>query len=126
MISKALIVDDDEMILTFLNTLLTKKFGLKVATAKDGFEGLEELKKGGIDIIFLDILMPRLDGVGFLEMMRNEFQYNHIPVVVVSANNHRDTVAKLCKLGIKDYILKPLEFLKVTEKLNDLFLQYEN
>ena len=76
-------------------------------------------------IIFLDILMPKLDGVGFLEMMRNDFRYNHIPVVIVSANNHKDTIARLCKLGIKDYILKPLEFLKITEKLNDLFLQYD-
>jgi CheY-like chemotaxis protein len=125
MISKALIVDDDEMILTFLNTLLTKKFGLRVATAKNGFEGLDELKKGGIDIIFLDVLMPKLDGVGFLEIMRSDFQFNHIPVVVVSANSHKDTVSKLCRLGIKDYILKPLEFLKVTEKLSDLFLQYD-
>jgi CheY-like chemotaxis protein len=125
MINKALVVDDDEMVLTFLNTLLTKKFGLRVATAKDGYEGLEELKKGGIDIIFLDILMPRLDGVGFLEIVKNDFQFNHIPVVIVSANSHKETVAKLVKLGIKDYILKPLEFMKITTKLHDLFLQYE-
>ena len=47
MISRALVVDDDETILMFLNTLLTKKFSMKVITAKDGFEGLEELEKGG-------------------------------------------------------------------------------
>ncbi len=125
MITRALVVDDDEMILTFLNTLLSKKFGLKVSTAKDGFQGLDELQKGGIDIVFLDILMPNLDGLGFLEKMRDDLRYNHIPVVIVSANSHKDTVAKLCKLGIKDFILKPLEFLKITEKLNDLFLLYD-
>ena len=125
MISRALVVDDDETILMFLNTLLTKKFSMKVITAKDGFEGLEELEKGGVDLVFLDLMMPKLDGIGFLELMRSNHHYNHIPVIIVSAVNQKETIAKIAKLGIRDYILKPLEFLKITEKLNDLLLEFE-
>jgi DNA-binding response OmpR family regulator len=125
MIKKALIVDDDELILTFLNTLLTRKFGLKVLTAKDGYSGLEALDGSEVDIIFLDIMMPNLDGIGFLEVMRKDSRYSHLPVVVISAVNQRETVAKLLQLGVKDYILKPLEFLRISEKLNDIFLEYD-
>lgn len=125
MLNKALVVDDDDIVLTFLNTILTRKFGLRVATAKDGFEALDELHKGGFDIIFLDIMMPNLDGVGFLEKIRSEFKFNHIPVVIVSGVKDKEIIAKLLKLGIKDYYLKPLEFLKITEKLNDLFQEID-
>ncbi len=125
MISKALVVDDDEMILNFLSTLLIKKFGLKVATAKDGYEGLEALRNDKINIVFLDIMMPKMDGVMFLETMRSDKQFDHIPVIVVSAVNQKETIAKLLSLGVKDYILKPLEFLKVTERLNDIFSKYD-
>lgn len=125
MLNKALIVDDNEMILTFLSTILSKKFGLRIVTAKDGLEALDELKKGGVDIVFLDIMMPNLDGLGFLQRIRDDFKYNHLPVVIVSAVKDKEVIAKLVKLGIKDYLLKPLEFLKTTEKLNDLFQQYD-
>lgn len=125
MIKKALVVDDDEMILNFLTTLLTKKFGLKVITAKDGYEGLDQLQNGGVNIVFLDIMMPKMDGVAFMEMMRNDEKFNHIPVVIVSAVNQKETVGKLLKLGVKDYILKPLEFMTITEKLNDIFAKYD-
>jgi len=125
MIKRALVVDDDELIRTFMNTLLTKKFGLRVVTSKNGFEGLDELQKGGIDIVFLDIMMPQLDGVGFMEMMRSDSKYSDIPVVIISAVNHKDTVSKLLRLGVNDYILKPLEFMTITEKMHDLFLKYD-
>jgi CheY-like chemotaxis protein len=125
MLKKALIVDDNEMILTFLSTILTKKFSLRVITAKDGLKALAELTKGGIEIIFLDIMMPNLDGIGFLEKIREDTQFCHLPVVIVSAVKDREMIAKLVKLGIKDYLLKPLEFLKTTEKLNDLFAEYD-
>jgi CheY-like chemotaxis protein len=125
MLNKALVVDDNEMILNFLSTILAKKFGLRVVTAKDGLEALAELKKGGVDIVFLDIMMPNLDGLGFLEKIRGDFQFNHLPVIIVSAVKDKEMIAKLVKLGIKDYLLKPLEFLKTTEKLNDLFQEYD-
>ena len=125
MISKALVVDDDEMILNFMSTLLTRKFGIKAITAKDGYEGLSALEKEKVNIVFLDIMMPKMDGVAFLEMMRSDKQFDHIPVIVVSAVNQKETIAKLLNLGVKDYILKPLEFLKVTERLNDIFSKYD-
>lgn len=125
MLNKALVVDDNEMILNFLSTILTKKFGLRVVTAKDGLEALAELQKGGVDIVFLDIMMPNLDGLGFLQNIRGDFKFNHLPVIIVSAVKDKEMIAKLVKLGIKDYLLKPLEFLKTTEKLNDLFQEYD-
>ncbi len=125
MLNKALVVDDDDLILNFMTTLLQRKFGLRVSTAKDGLEGIEQLKKGGVDVIFLDIMMPKLDGIQFLEMIRSEFRFNHIPVIIISAANNKEIIAKLLKLGIKDYILKPLEFLKITDKLNDIFAEID-
>jgi len=125
MIGKALIVDDDELILNFLNTLLTKKFGIRVVTAKDGLEGVDQMNRGGVDIVFLDIMMPRLDGIGFLEKIKEDIRYAHVPIVVVSAVNQKETIARLIQLGVKDYILKPLEFMKIVEKMNELLVRYD-
>ena len=126
MIKKALLLDDDEMILTFFTTLLAKKFGIRSATAINGIEGLEVLEKEHVDIIFMDIMMPKLDGISFLEKIRSDSRFESIPVIVISAVNQKDVIAKLAKLGIGDYILKPLEFTRIIDKLNDLFGKYDS
>ena len=104
---EVLCVDDSKSILTLLNTILTKESGFVVkATAANGLEAIEKLKTEKFDIITLDMHMPELDGLGFLEKSKD---LNRPPVVVVSSINRDDTsiAQKAMQLGAVDYIEKP-------------------
>ena len=80
----ALIVEDDENTRELLERLMVKE-GWAVLLAKNGREGLEILKKSVPSLILLDIMMPEIDGFGFLERMRENPECRDIPVIVVTA-----------------------------------------
>ena len=90
---KILVVDDDREILFSLSKLLEYD-GFEVVQARDGIEALEQLEKEKPDLILLDIMMPRLDGISALMKIREK---NHLPVIVLSAKTQ----------GADDYICKP-------------------
>lgn len=102
-----LCVDDSKAILTLMNTILNKESGFNVkATANNGLEALEKIKHDKFDIITLDMHMPELDGLGFLEKSKD---LSRPPVIVVSSVNRDDTsiAQKAMQLGAVDYVEKP-------------------
>ena len=105
--AQVLCVDDSKPILALLGKILQKDQGFVVkATASNGLEALEKIKNDHFDIITLDLHMPELDGVGFLEKTKG---MKRPPVVVVSAINRDDTTIaqKAIALGAADYVEKP-------------------
>ncbi len=104
---EVLCVDDSKAILTLLKSILTKETGFIVkATASNGLEALEKIKTQKFDVITLDMHMPELDGIGFLEKSKN---LDRPPVIVLSSINRDDTsiAQKALSLGAKDYVEKP-------------------
>ncbi len=104
---EVLCVDDSKAILTLLNGILTKDNGFVVkATASNGLEAIEKIKNEKFDVITLDMHMPELDGVGFLEKTKD---MKRPPVIVVSSINRDDTsiAQKAMGLGALDYVEKP-------------------
>lgn len=104
---EVLCVDDSKAILTLLNGILTKENGFVVkAMAKNGLEALEKIKTEKFDVITLDMHMPELDGIGFLESSKD---LKRPPVIVVSSINRDDTsiAQKALQLGALDYVEKP-------------------
>jgi len=104
---EVLCVDDSKAILTLLNGILTKDNGFVVkATASNGLEAIEKIKNEKFDVITLDMHMPELDGVGFLEKTKD---MKRPPVIVVSSINRDDTsiAQKALGLGALDYVEKP-------------------
>jgi len=104
---EVLCVDDSKAILTLLNGILTKDSGFVVkATASNGLEAIEKIKNEKFDVITLDMHMPELDGVGFLEKTKD---MKRPPVIVVSSINRDDTsiAQKALQLGAIDYVEKP-------------------
>ncbi len=104
---EVLCVDDSKAILTLLGSILTKDTGFVVkATASNGLEAIEKLKNQKFDLITLDMHMPELDGIGFLEKTKDS---NRPPVIVVSSINRDDTsiAQKAMQLGAADYVEKP-------------------
>lgn len=101
-----LCIDDSKTILTLMKKILTPENGFRiVAMAENGIKGLEEMKKHSIDVITLDLHMPELDGVGFLQKKGNQG-----PAVLVVSSINRDDVTiaqKAIQYGAADYVEKP-------------------
>jgi len=105
----ALIIEDDATVRSYLKRIIQKKFPFNISEAENGSEGLEELKKTKPDIIFLDISMPIMNGLQFMEKIKTEPEYSNIPVIVLTAHHDIGTIQKIVSLGVTDYILKPID-----------------
>jgi chemotaxis family two-component system response regulator Rcp1 len=107
--------------------LSMSKLKLNVTVVENGVEGLKFLKKEGeykdarnIDLILLDLNMPKMNGREFLEKMKNDESINHIPVVILTTSEADEDIVKTYKLGASCYVTKPVgldEFQKVVKAL---------
>jgi len=100
---RILVVDDEERILNFLNSKL-KASGYEVLTAGNGLEGLEQAQAQEPDLIVLDLLMPKMDG---LEMLKELRGFSAVPVIILTARGADADRIKGLQLGADDYLPKP-------------------
>lgn len=101
---KVLLVDDEENILNVLDRYLTEK-GFEVKTAQNGEKALAVFNGTKPDIVLLDIMMPGLNGIETLKMMK---KIDHAcKVIIVSAIKDEKIYRECCTIGIVDYIGKP-------------------
>jgi CheY-like chemotaxis protein len=102
-----LLIDDDELLCELLADLLDLE-GYQVTVAGDGEQGLAQLAAGQFDLIILDLLMPRMDGVRFLRAM-GELYPDPPPVAVLSASATGEVLDALKVPGVVDVIRKPIQ-----------------
>lgn len=104
---KALIVDD-----TIINIKVAKKLieheGLEVDYVMSGKECLEKVKEVKYDVIFMDIMMPEMDGVETFKKLQELDGFN-IPVIALTADAETGAKEKYLKLGFSNYIAKPIQ-----------------
>jgi DNA-binding response OmpR family regulator len=100
---RILAVDDEERILHFLRSKL-KASGYEVLTASNGLEGLEQVQAQEPDLIVLDLLMPKMDG---LEMLKELRSFSEVPVIILTAKGNDVDRIKGLQLGADDYLPKP-------------------
>jgi CheY-like chemotaxis protein len=102
-----LIVDDVP-----LNTMLVEKmlsrFHFRIRKAENGLEAMREIIAEKPHLVFLDIMMPIMDGFQVLEQLRQNQDYSSIKVVVLSALNSNEDIVKAYNLGANDFISKPI------------------
>ena len=98
-----LVVDDEERIVNFLRSKL-KASGYEVLTASNGLEGLEQAQAQEPDLIVLDLLMPKMDG---LEMLKELRSFSTVPVIILTAKGADTDRIKGLQLGADDYLPKP-------------------
>jgi DNA-binding response OmpR family regulator len=103
--TKVLIVEDEEILLTALSEEL-KQEGFDVVGAKDGVEGVEKTISERPDLVLLDLVMPKLDGIGALKQMKENDQTKDIPVVILTNLSDYDKVSDALSLGAMDYLVK--------------------
>jgi two-component system NtrC family sensor kinase len=82
--SKVLVVDDDPDARRIVTTCMAEE-GMQTETASNGREALEVLDRFSADLIFLDLLMPEMDGITFLDHIRTDSAHSHLPIVVITA-----------------------------------------
>jgi CheY-like chemotaxis protein len=103
---KVLLVEDDKMIArTYIRKLALE--GFRIAAASNGEEGLAALEKDRPDIILLDIMMPKMNGIETLKRIKANPAYKDLPVVILTNLGDRDEDVEKCKeLGAEDYWVK--------------------
>ena len=105
--AKVLIVEDEEMLARTLAEKL-RGDGFSVVTAGDGEEGLDKLREDRPDLIVLDIMLPKLDGLSLCRIIRRDTATAHIPIIMLTARGTEvDKIVGL-ESGADDYVVKPL------------------
>ncbi len=122
MSKKALIVDNNYFFVEFLTELLEHR-KYKVIKAYDGKEGIAKLEDGPVDIIFADLIMPKIDVRQFIEFIRMKYQENHFPIVALSGTVI-EQLGEIEEIGADYYIPKgPID--KLTIQLNEFMAEIE-
>ncbi|HPN39160.1 MAG TPA: response regulator [Melioribacteraceae bacterium] len=117
-----LVVDDSLAFSAMLQKALMMRGEIKVELAKNGMEGLNILKQITPSLIMLDIEMPVMNGIQFLEVIRKEEQYKNLPVIIMSANKNTEIIKQAVNLGVSEYILKPASIQTILEKVNRVII----
>lgn len=119
---RVMLVDDSALV----RKVMKKTLGLagvdesSVVEAEHGEQALERLSKDWVDIIFLDINMPVMNGVAFMEAVSKDPLYSKIPVVIVSTEGSDERKEQLKKMGVKSYLRKPVTPESVVTTFKDL------
>lgn len=116
-VGRILVVDDDVLNRTLLAASL-EEAGHIVQIARNGRQALEVLGAHPFDLVLLDLLMPEMDGFQVLERMRGSSLLQHIPVIIISAADEKESVVRSIEMGATDYILKPFDPVLLHTRIN--------
>ena len=105
-LNRLLVVDDDEANRDMLARRLRRQ-GFDVAVAESGLEALRMLRARSFDVVLLDVVMPDLDGYQVLVRMKSDPELARVPVIMISALDQDESVARCIDAGAEDYIAKP-------------------
>ncbi len=105
---KILLVDDEPFNLDLLEQELAD-LGLEIRTAENGQEALEGVAEVAPDMIFLDLMMPVMDGFSVLEKLQTHEEWREIPVVIISASSDVESIVRGIEMGATDFLPKPFE-----------------
>lgn len=121
---QVLIIDDDVNIRVLLNKILASS-GVEVIEAKDGAEGLNLAAEHHPDLILCDVIMPVMDGIGFLREWASRKEIAQIPVVMITSVTDKSRIIDAVKFGACDYVVKPFDPLGVRTKVGKLLKEAE-
>lgn len=114
-----LVIDDDAAVVDVIKAGLGAE-GMTVYGAADGAEGLEVLGKQHVDVVVLDIMMPRVDGWMALMDIRNSPAFAHLPVIMLSAKTQDLAKILAFKQGVQQYVTKPFNMLELAARVESL------
>lgn len=115
---KVMVIDDSKTIRRTAETLLTKA-GYEVITAEDGFEALAKVVDNHPDVIFMDIMMPRLDGYQTCALIKNNESFRQIPIIMLSSKDGLFDRARGRIVGSDKYLTKPFTKEELLNAINE-------
>lgn len=121
---KILIADDSEMNRSILADMLSDNY--EIIEAEDGVQAVSILRSGAseLSLMLLDIVMPRMDGFGVLEAMKQNGWIEEVPVIIISAETSSSHVERAYELGATDFIARPFDALIVQRRVVNTLLLY--
>ena len=110
---KILLLEDDQIEVMKLKRTI-KKLGMhhELVEAQNGEDALKVLKDSSNlpDIIFLDLNMPKINGLEFLKILKSDPVLRYLPTIILTTSNNRNDVLACYEIGVAGYILKPLKY----------------
>lgn len=116
---KVLIIDDNHSILQYLKTVF-ERYKFDVKTSENGYEGLHEAAEYKPDIIFLDLMMPNIDGIKMLQLKKVLNDIRDIPVIVITANAGRSNVLAAIEAGADRVLSKPINIKQLKAAVDEI------
>ena len=114
---RVLVVEDDPAILAGLRSMLRSE-GYEVATAADGEAARDRIAEGPLDLVILDLMLPRLDGISVLRWLRKRSPA--LPVLILSARGREEEKVAGLKAGADDYLTKPFSLRELSARVEAL------
>jgi len=111
-----LILEDDPSVRTLLEKSLSAR-GYRVRVCEDGLAGLTALESWTPDLLIVDVMMPRLDGMTFVRAIKNRGETKPIPVIFLTAKNDPKSMIAGINLGARYYITKPFVVEELLQKI---------
>ena len=118
--AKILVCDDDKEIVEAIEIYLTQE-GYEVLKAYDGEEAIQTLKKEHVDLLIMDVMMPRLDGIRATLKIREE---NSLPIIILSAKSEDADKILGLNIGADDYVTKPFNPLELVARAKSQLRRY--
>lgn len=118
---KVLLADGDAAARSFLLQLMSSRFECSFLEAEDGLDALHLIETESPDVVFFEVGLPVVGGVELLEAVRGSPSLHHIAMVAVSTVTDQDVIACLAKLGVNDYLLKPLTLELALQRVRMIF-----
>lgn len=111
---KVLTIDDEPSVRLLIRTALQHERGIEILEAGDGVEGLEAIRRARPDLVLLDVVMPRLDGIKMLLTLRAEPEIADTPVILLTGYKDQEKLLPLLEQKQTDFLAKPflLELLR--------------
>lgn len=116
---KILLVDDSATVL-MMEQMVLNNHGYAVVTAKDGQEGVLKAKSEQPDLILLDVVMPKMDGIEACRVLRAQPETAHIPIIMVTTRSEANNVEACFKNGCTDYVNKPINNAELVAKVKSV------
>lgn len=121
MSAKILIVDDNDLMRTLLRGILRSENCQVIGEARNGSIALDSIARNKPDIVFLDVVMPEMDGLEALQNIKSK--HPEIVVVMITGNPSKENVEESIQGGASGFIIKPFNSAKVLDTLNRVMLE---
>lgn len=119
MSSKILLVDDDSGIRMLISKFLERE-GFEIITAEDGLQGVDEAKANHPDLIILDVVMPRMDGLTAARLIKFYKPLQDVPIIFLTAKDAKKDIELAEEVKAEVYITKPFDVHQVVKVVKEI------